>query len=410
MKKILILGSSPDMALFVKSAKSKGLYTVVVDSNPKGAAKKIADVSYDMDVRDIDALEKLFKENPVDGITTGCSEVLLDSYVELAHRLGLRSYLTREQLIKVRVKSSMKEMLQCAGVEIMKHSRVQRNFTEMDLTGLSWPLVVKPEDSYGSRGVFVVTNIGEMRKQFDEAASHSNHSHIVVEEFCGDDEHSMLFWIDEGKPYLLYLSDLIPFGKTQKYVGYCHYQLYISREFDEISPVARDVMEKIVDELNIKNGTFSMQVYFKNGKLRVNEIAGRTFGFGGPLTTRVLAGFGPEDLLIDYAVGNPISIDWQNLSLKRDKDYYALYMYAKPGHITSIEGLPYINSRPEVYGHDIYFDVGDEIKNSGNRFATVASFFIESECHEQAVQLFSDIYENFKFLDANGENLIVPTV
>jgi biotin carboxylase len=408
MKKILILGSSPDLTLFVKSAKRKGYYTIVADANPLGDAKKFADKSYDIDVHDINTLEKTFTESPVDGITTGCSEVLLDCYVELASRLCLRHYISFEQLRKVRVKSCMKEMLCSVGVKTPKNVTLTKDFKNDELIGLNWPLVIKPEDSYGSRGVYIVNDHNELRQKFEHTVCHSKFKNLLAEEYCADDEHNLLFWVENGKPHLLYLSDRPSFGRGQKSVGYCFYHFYISKDFDEILPYAMNTAYKIINALGYKEGPLSVQFFYKNGELHVNEVAGRIFGFGDPIAVRKLNGFGPEDLLIDFALSNNNAINWDTITLNRKTNFCTLYMYANPGTISLIEGLDYVNKIPEIFGCDIYFKQGDKISLSGNRFTTAASFFISSSEPGKLHSLFTDIYRNFKFIGTKGENLIIP--
>ncbi|GHU72198.1 hypothetical protein FACS189450_09540 [Spirochaetia bacterium] len=405
MKKLLILGASPDFVIFVESAKAKGLYTIALDGNPKGPAKTIADKSYDIDVRNIDEIEKICRKEKIDGIVTGCSEVLLESYVELANRLSLPCYLTREQLKQVRVKSITKEKLLNAGVKVPRNTQIGKDFSDEDLKGFKWPLIIKPEDGYGSKGIFIVENIEQIREKFDESIKYSSLQYNAVEEYCFDPEYNIFFWVEDGKPHILYISDRLTIGKDINNIGYCSDCIYQSKIFDEIYPLAIDVCKRIVTEFKLEHGTFSLQIFYspENG-IQVCELAGRVFGAGESLTCRMLTGISPEVLLIDFAIGKKSNVNWSNLKINPQNRYAILYMYAHPGKIRKISGEDFIANNPNIFSYYLYLNTGEEIHPNGNRDATVAYFCIN--CIDDLQTIYKDIYRNFRILDSGNRNLI----
>ena len=73
-KKLLILGANPETADLVRIAKKMGVYTIVTDYNPNAPAKKVADKSYNVNGVDVDALEKLARDEQVDGLLIRLSD------------------------------------------------------------------------------------------------------------------------------------------------------------------------------------------------------------------------------------------------------------------------------------------------------------------------------------------------
>ncbi len=77
---------------------------------------------------------------------------MFEHHVKIADRAGLPCYLKPDKLPFLREKSEMKKMFQAVGVHSPKSIRLKEGFSEDELKGLRFPLVIKPINGYGSRG------------------------------------------------------------------------------------------------------------------------------------------------------------------------------------------------------------------------------------------------------------------
>ena len=170
--KVLILGSLGEFVTLVKKAKEMGYDTVVCDGYENGPARKYADASYVIPVTDIQAVADLCIREKVDGIITSFSDLLLECMVKIADKAGLPCYLKPYQLPWYRDKSVCRETLKDLGLPGPGFAKLpvklikEEKFKEIEecISSLRYPLISKPMDRYGSRGIFIIHNREELQQ------------------------------------------------------------------------------------------------------------------------------------------------------------------------------------------------------------------------------------------------------
>ena len=165
--RLLILGTLGEFVQLVCKAREKGYYTIVCDGYPDGPAREFADEAYQIPVTDTEKIAELCREKEIDGIITSFSDLLLECMVKIADRAGLPCYLKPEQLPWYRDKSRTRELLQELGLPtpgfqkiptaVLKDPDRKLRLKEL-LKGLRYPVVSKPLDKYGSRGIYISEN------------------------------------------------------------------------------------------------------------------------------------------------------------------------------------------------------------------------------------------------------------
>ena len=113
----------------------------------------------------------------------------------------------------------MKEL----GVHVPKNKKLESDFSDADLAGFEFPLVIKPVNGYGSKGIYVVHSVDEIREKFVDVVCRSSgvRTSILVEEYSHGREYNMMSWIVDGKV----LSDQSG-GSREKSANWrypCHY-------------------------------------------------------------------------------------------------------------------------------------------------------------------------------------------
>ena len=127
--RILILGSLDEFVELVKLSKKRGYYTIVCDGYMNGPAKEYADKSYTVDVRNVDEIVKICKEENVDGIMGSFSDLLFEQITKIADQAGLKWYVKPEMLPYYREKNEAKRLMQECGIRVPKNCILNRNFT-----------------------------------------------------------------------------------------------------------------------------------------------------------------------------------------------------------------------------------------------------------------------------------------
>ena len=92
---------------------------------------------------------------------------------------------------------------QAVGVHSPKSIRLKEGFSEDELKGLRFPLVIKPINGYGSRGIYVVNSAADIRARFDAVRKYSTERDILAEEYNDGYEFNMMNWVANGTVYVL---------------------------------------------------------------------------------------------------------------------------------------------------------------------------------------------------------------
>lgn len=186
MEKLLVLGGSLSQIPLIKKAKEMGLRVAVVDIDENADAVPYADEYYKCSLLNADGVLWCVEKFEADGITCGACDVGVMSCAracESLHKPGL----SVETAQKVKNKEIMIQTFIANGVACPKHCTVTQEEWErmkkqgelseipaeisekLKAAGLSFPLVTKPVDSSGSRGV----NIAESMEMLGKAMKRS---------------------------------------------------------------------------------------------------------------------------------------------------------------------------------------------------------------------------------------------
>ena len=199
MKKILIIGSGEDFIDVVNIAKSKKLYVIVCDGVKEGVAKKYADKYYDIDIKDYDSIERIIKREKIDAIFTSFSDKTLKVYADMCKKFDLNCTLTPELVELLINKEKMKNKFLQDSIPTAKFTYIGKEFFENEIKDLKFPLVMKPLVSSGSKGIFIVNNIQEIRENIQMVLSTCNNEKLIInkillEEFIEGEEVIISAW------------------------------------------------------------------------------------------------------------------------------------------------------------------------------------------------------------------------
>ncbi|MBT2581532.1 hypothetical protein [Planococcus sp. ISL-109] len=153
-KKILILGGTFHMVDVVETAKRIGLYTIVTDNMIGSPAKKIADQSYDVSTADIHKLAEIGRQEQIDGVFTAFDDINTWNAVALCKTLNLPFYATPAQLEITSHKDRFKDYCRTFGVPVIEEYECNP-LQGATLRAVEFPVIVKPVDSYTSKGIAV---------------------------------------------------------------------------------------------------------------------------------------------------------------------------------------------------------------------------------------------------------------
>lgn len=413
--RLLILGTLGEFVQLVKKSKEKGYYTIVCDGYPDGPAREFADASYVIPVTDTEAIAKLCKDEKADGIITSFSDLLLECMVKIADRAGIPCYLKPEQLPWYRDKSSCRELLEKLGlpspgfaripVRLLKENNTEEllKFTEK----LQYPLISKPMDKYGSRGIYIIHNEEELLTKALQTADFTGLDEILIEEYNDGFEFNMMTWVQDGKVNVISVADR---EKTETEAGMLPEStrnVYPSRLMDKVEKPAADLLQAYIGYTGQKEGALSMQFFWKPGKgIQVCEIAGRFFGYEHELTDMVY-GFNIEELLLNYLYDKKkVTEMFRKHDIHRPQKCGAvLYFHGRLKKIREQKAAYRLSEETAVVKPWIFYEEGEEVIAYGPN-PYLALYYIEAETREKLDRITEKFFEKMSASDTEGKEIV----
>ncbi|MFW5983451.1 MAG: ATP-grasp domain-containing protein, partial [bacterium] len=211
MKKLAIIGASYLQRPLVEKAKELNIETHVFAWEQGAVAKDISDYFYPISILEKDKILAVCKKIKPHGITSIASDLAMPTVNNIASELGLIGN-PIDSTLKSTDKYEMRKALLDAKIPCPKFSFYNKpNFENKEC--FSFPLIVKPTDRSGSRGVTKVYGIDEANSAIKKALNNSINNRVIIEEFIDSErEFSIEFISYKGVHYPLAVTDKITTG------------------------------------------------------------------------------------------------------------------------------------------------------------------------------------------------------
>lgn len=408
MNRLMILGSMDEFIPLVKRAKERGYYTVVCDGYCDGPAKKYADRSYDIDIRQVEDVVQVCRQEDVNGIIASFSDILFEYLVKIADKAGLKTYCKPERSVLLRSKKQMRRMFQELGVPCPRYRVLNEDYGDEELAELTFPVVMKPVNGYGSRGIFVVDSPKGVREKYAQTSRYSiGSSQIMVEEYNNGYEFNMMNWIMDGEVYTLSIADREKSVEITGDIPHISRLTYPSRRMELVYDEAREIIRKVAAYVGITTGPLSMQFFYRPGQgIQVCECAGRFFGYEHELLT-YSSGFSMEDLLLDY-VYDEAAMRGRILSHSPflTKISAGLYFHGYEGTVGETDEVRKLMEEVRPLEYMLYYEQGDRISHEVGAKPYVFRLDITAESYAKLDRLSQEIFRETVIPDEKGQNLL----
>ena len=191
MKKLMLLGGSRYLLPVIDAAKKLGCYTITCDYLPDNIAHKYSDEYCNISIIDKEAVLKKAEELSIDGIMSFACDPGVVTAAYVAEKLGLPSAGSYESVSILQNKGKFRKFLKDNGFNV-PNAKSYSSFDEFikDKEMFRWPVIVKPVDSAGSKGVTKVEDASEAKKSFEYAMQFSHCGQVIVEDFLEMKGHS----------------------------------------------------------------------------------------------------------------------------------------------------------------------------------------------------------------------------
>lgn len=276
MKRILILGAGVEQVPAIKMAKEMGHFVIVTDMNLKAPGIEYADAAYDVSTTDVKGNIDIARRVNIDGVMTVSSETAVCSVAGVAEELGLPSY-SMETAINATNKAEMRKVLSYRNVEVSPYMIANTINQTLDFANrISGPWVLKPVDSSGQRGTFLIDDKKELEKAFLRAVHFSKAGKVLIDKFMKGPEIHVAMQVINKEVYFLALSDRVTLNRKHFGIAIRHVGPSIIDE--ETESLIKKLCENSIESIGLENGVATCELILDNGKPVLMEVAIRTPG------------------------------------------------------------------------------------------------------------------------------------
>ncbi len=410
-KKLLFLDGSSLAACAVIRAKEMGIKTVVANYYPteKSPAKLIADEQWMVDFSQIDEMVKLIKDNHIDGIFVGWTDSHLPFYAEICEKAGLPCCGNLEQFdILSNDKRKFKELCIKYGVPTPDVYDISIDFNREDLDKIVYPVMVKPADGSGGRGIMKCNNEEELISYYKELYESSPSKKIVCERYMqSENEIFIHYTVQDG--YCSLSSSFLKYkvDEEKSKAASCLFHMFSPKFLDEYKKTTEPAVIKMVQDLGIKYGNVMFQGFEENGKLYFHESGLRMGGEQFYIFAERLNGISSLEMMIEFALtGKMTRYDAKTQDNYKFSKYCCnYYIPLKPGRISKIEGVEEINAMPQLLQNRQFKFVGDEISSTSSLDRVIFRLHVMDDTKEEFAKTLCKISETVKILDEDGNDM-----
>lgn len=409
MKKLLILGAYRTEKEIVKAAQDLGCFTIVTDNHEnwnEAPAKSYADEAWDISWSDLDTLKEKCLIGCIDGIMAGFSEKRIAAAQKLSASLGLPFYGDSRQIQLMSDKEAFNQSCKQNGLTTPK------SYQEYD-TDITYPVIVKPVDNGGSKGITICHNKFELEFAIQKAKENSISKRVIIEQYLTLDEIMVFYIIADGEIFLSSMCDRLMqrFDKniTQLPVGYSYPSKYLNVYLSSFN----EIVKKYIHDIGIKNGLLAFQAFMNHDTFIPFDP---TFRLDGTLTyhfEEALNNINVLKMLINYSLTGSMckrDVLYKNVTPAYREPCFELPILLKNGRISTIYGLEYVRTLSDlVYLNQIH-DVGDTLTEPMHFSQMLCRIQIKAKDIKSLKMDIEEIYKHVNVLDEYGQSMVIGKV
>lgn len=309
LRKILLLGGSRYLLPVIKSAHELGLYVITCDYLPDNIAHKYYDEYVNVSIIDKEAVLEAAKKLKIDGIMSFATDPGVVTAAYVAEKLGLPYGGSYESVSILQDKGRFRRFLTEHNFNV-PHAKSYEKLEDAlsDTEFFTWPVIVKPVDSAGSKGVTRVDDKNELRRAIEYALEFSHCYQFIIEDFiekkgCSSDSDS--FSIDGKLVVTTFSSQRFDIQSDNPYAPMAYsWPSTFSREHeDELT----SEIQRLLTLLDMQSSIYNIETREGvDGKAYIMEVSPRGGGNRLAEMIRYASGVDMIKAAVQAAVGLPI--------------------------------------------------------------------------------------------------------
>ena len=402
MKKVMILAGGNDQIALIKELRryfNGEVEIILVDMSDKVRAIPFADKFLKISTMDKSAVLAAAREEKIDYILTACGDQPLSTMAYVATEMGLPTYLSEQDVRDLTNKRFMKEKMVASGIPTAKHIYIDKNW-DGKMPDFEYPLVVKPVDSNGSKGVKKVFVPADMEKALKEAFQYSLSGDVIIEEFEQGEELSVDVFVEGTTAKLLSITASKKIQENKD--SFTIIQSYYPAPTDYKEERVLEICQKIADAWHLHDTPLLVQMIQNGDNYNVLEFSARMGGGSKYRLIEVLSGVNIMKVYVEMVMGDKPKVT----PTKQYNNAIMSYIYCYPGMYKAVEGLDVLKEKGVILDYFIYRGPDSMIEKSNTSSDRAAGFLVVGASKEEVEKKLEEANASLRVLNEKGEDFM----
>ncbi|MGE7020279.1 ATP-grasp domain-containing protein [Solibacillus cecembensis] len=324
MKKLLMLGGAKTQIPAIKKAKELGCYIIICDIDENVLGKQYAHEYYKISASNKEAVLKLAESLQIDGIVCYAADSGAQTVAYVAEKLGLPSHpyksveiLTNKDLFREFQKENHFHVPKAKGFNSFEEAKAYIHHFKM-------PIMIKPVDSSGSRGVSKIDSLEQLEEKVGIALSFSSSKRFIIEEYIenyGPHMGGDGFSVDGKLVFRCFSNEYFSTDCLNPFVPVLTTWPYVMPKY--IQRKIHNEIQRVLDLLNMKTGSYNFDIRIDdNENVYLIEISPRNGGDWNPEAIQ----YATKIDLIEYTIKAAIGEDCSDVKMVEPTGYWATYV------------------------------------------------------------------------------------
>ncbi len=403
MKKIMVLAGGNDQIALIQELRAyfnNDVYIILVDMSSNVKAVPYADKFLQISTMDKEAVLQAAKEEKIDYILTACGDQPLSTMAYVSAKMSLPCYLTERDVRNLTNKLFMKRIMVENNIPTSPFVSMSKDWNYSQIERLSYPLVVKPVDSNGSKGVKKVETREEIEDCLKDAFKFSLSGDVIVEEFNKGEEVSIDVYVEGTEVKLLSVISLNKIKQNRD--SFTIVQSFYPPNFEYSSEEIVNIAQKIVNAFALKDTPLLIQAIQTENGLKVVEFSARMGGGSKFRSIQTFSGVDIMNVYVNMVMGNKPHVS----PLRLVNNASMSFVYCNPGKFVSLYGFDELVREGIIKYYYTYKMSGTMIEKSTTSSDRVAGFMIVGDSEEEVKNKVSYANSILKVLDENGNDIM----
>lgn len=402
MKKVMILAGGNDQIALIEELRryfNGDVQIILVDMSDKVRAIPYADIFLKISTMDKDAVLAAAREEKIDYILTACGDQPLSTMAYVATEMGLPTYLSEQDVRDLTNKRFMKEKMVASGIPTARHIYIDKNW-DGKIPEFDYPLVVKPVDSNGSKGVKKVLTPADMEKALKEAFQYSLSGDVIIEEFKQGEELSVDVYVEGTIAKLLSITASKKIQENKD--SFTIIQSYYPAPADYEEERVLEICQKIADAWHLHDTPLLVQMIQKGDNYNVLEFSARMGGGSKYRLIQVLSGVNIMKVYVEMVMGDKPTVT----PVKQYNNAIMSYIYCYPGVYKSVKGLEELKDNGVILDYFIYRGPDSVIEKSNTSSDRAAGFLVVGGSQDEVEKKLAEANMSLQVLNDKGADIM----